>query len=109
MAKQAKKRPPKASASNGRVRKLTNKQIKSKAKKTAKTRQPLPGSFKLTLRSVKILSQYWKPLGGIVLVYLILNIVFASGISNVNTSFSTIKSNLDASGGRGIGRAASGF
>jgi hypothetical protein len=43
------------------------------------------------------------------LVYLLLNIVFASGISNVSSAFSTIKTDLQASGGPNFTSAASGF
>lgn len=109
MAKEVKKQPKKAAASSGRVRKLTKKQAKGKVKNAVKTRQPLPGSFKLTAHVLGILKQNWKPLGGIVLVYLLLNIVFASGISNVSTAFDNIKINLNASNSNGLLHAASGF
>jgi hypothetical protein len=109
MAKEVKKPRPKAVAAAGRTRKLTKKQVKVKAKKQIKTRKPLPGSFKLTAQVFMILKQHWKPLGGIVLVYLLLNIVFASGISNVSSAFDSIKANLNASGSYGLGHAASGF
>jgi len=42
-------------------------------------------------------------------VYLLLNIVFASGISNVSTAFNDIKTNLNTSGSTGLLHAASGF
>jgi hypothetical protein len=89
MAKEVKKPPKKAAVRTGRVRKLTKKQTRTKAKKEVKSRQPLPGSFKLTVRVLKTMKRYWKPLGGIVLVYLILNIVFASGLSNVSSEFNS--------------------
>ena len=109
MAKEVKKPAKKAAAGTGRVRKLTKKQAKGKVKKEVKTRRPVPGSFRLTGRVIKFLAANWKPLGGIVLVYLILNIVFASGISNVSTAFSNIKSDLDAGGGHNFWHAAGGF
>ena len=110
MAKEVKKpRPKKTAAVSGRTRKLTKKQLKGKVKKDVKTRKLLPGSFKLTRHVFSILKQNWKTFGGIVLVYLLLNIVFASGISNVSTAFSSIKANLNASGSSGLLHAASGF
>jgi hypothetical protein len=98
MAKEVKK-PVKKSANNGgRVRKLTKKQAKAKAKKEVKTRQPLPSSFRLTWLVFKVIKKYWKTLGAIVLVYLLLNIIFASGLSNVSSEFDNIKADLQANG-----------
>lgn len=106
MAKEVKKRPKKAASDTGRVRKLTKKQTRAKAKKEVKTRKPLPGSFRLTGRSYRIIRNNWQVLGGIVLVYLILNIVFASGLSGISSNFNDIKSDLN---GNGIGKAIGGF
>ena len=78
-----------------RTRKLTRGQKKKVAKKEARRRAPLPGSFRLVGRVFGIFKSHWKPLGGIVLVYLILNIIFASGISNLSTSLNEIKANLE--------------
>src|SRR6266404_9945658 len=103
MAIEVKKaRPNKTTAAAGRTRKLTKKQAKGKVKKAVKTRKPLSGSFKLTAQVFGILKRYWKPLGGIVLVYLLLNIVFASGISNVSSAFESIKANLNSGGVNGL-------
>jgi hypothetical protein len=110
MAKEVKKpRSKKSAAVAGRTRKLTKKQAKGKVKKAVKTRKPLPGSFKLTGRVFSLLKQNWKTLGSIVLVYLLLNIVFASGISNVSTAFDNIKADLNSSGSGGLWHAAGGF
>lgn len=109
MAKEVKRPSKNSAAAAGRVRKLTKKQAMGKAKKAVKTRQPLPGSFKLAWQVVKILKQHLRPLGGIVLVYLILNIIFASGISNVSSAFDSIKTNLNASNSSGLWHAAGGF
>jgi hypothetical protein len=109
MAKEVKKTRSKKTAANGRVRKLTKKQTRAKAKKEVKSRKPLPGSFKLAARSFMVIKANWRPLGGIVLVYILLNIVFASGISNVSGAFSTIKADLQASGGHNLWHAAGGF
>ncbi|HSW78737.1 MAG TPA: hypothetical protein VLF88_01820, partial [Candidatus Babeliales bacterium] len=76
MAKEVKKRPAKTVPSDGRVRKLTRKQEKAKAKQEARLQKPIIGSFRLTWRVFGIIKQYWRALGGIVLVYLLLNIIF---------------------------------
>jgi len=86
------------SAESTRMRKVTKKQAKTKAKKDAHGRQPLPSSFKLTAQVFKICREFWKPLGGIVLVYLILNIVFASGVSSISSTVDTIKADLNNTG-----------
>ena len=87
MAKEEKK--------GSRTRKLTRGQKKTLAKKEARKRTKLPGSFRLTWRVFGTLRAYWKILGGIVLVYLILNIIFASGISGLGASVAEIKANLE--------------
>lgn len=78
-----------------RTRKLTRGQKKKVAKKEARKRAKLPDSFRLTWRVFGIIRSYWRPLGGIVLVYLILNIIFASGISGLGASVAEIKANLE--------------
>jgi len=95
-----------------RVRNLNRKQKKQKAKTEARTRAKLTGSFRLSWRSVKFIRKYWKPLGGILLVYLILNTVFASGISNLSAAVGDIKFNLEASDSENLnplGTALNGF
>ncbi|MGA3150362.1 MAG: hypothetical protein ABSD10_01935 [Candidatus Saccharimonadales bacterium] len=91
--KGAKGQPKKAVAANaGRVRKLTKKQQKAKAKKQAQNQTPIPGSFHLTKQVFSVFRKFWKPLGGILLVYLILNIIFTTGfISDLNSTASTLK------------------
>src|SRR3990167_8694723 len=83
------------SVSGPRLRRLGRKQKKFKAKKEAKERVRLPGSFRHTWRSFKVIKRFWKPLVGITGIYLILNIIFASGISNLSTAVSDIKFNLE--------------
>lgn len=109
MAKEVKNKRPRQAAAGGRTRRLTKKQAKGKVKKETKTRQPLPGSFHLVAKVFQILRHNWKTLGGIVLVYLILNIVFASGISNVSSAFDSIKTNLNTNSGNSLAHAAGGF
>lgn len=108
MAKEVKKRPPKA-ATGGRVRRLTKKQHRSKAKKQVRQLKPLPGSFRLTWDVLLAIRRYWRTLGGIVTVYLLLNILFASGIGNISASFDIIKEDLKTSSSDGLWRAAAGF
>lgn len=108
------KREQKSSVSNlkPRFKQLTRKQKKVKAKKEARKRNPLEGSFRLSWYSLKIIKKHWRPLGGIMLVYLILNIILASGISNLSTAVSDIKFNLNAAGSENLnplGTALSGF
>src|SRR3990167_9316448 len=100
------------SVSGPRLRRLGRKQKKFKAKKEAKERVPLPGSFRHTWRSFKVIKRFWKPLVGITGIYLILNIIFASGISNLSTAVSDIKFNLeigDAENLSPLGTALNGF
>ncbi len=113
MAKSEKKGSKRAPAKNGtanvsRIRKLTRRQKKKVNKKQAKQKN-IPGSFKLTSMVFSTIRTYWKTLGGIVLVYLILNIIFASGISNLNGAVSNIKDNFQASGGQHFWDAVGGF
>lgn len=84
------------SSTIGRVRKLTRRQKKKVDKKEAQRRTKLPSSFYLTGQVFSTLRKYWKPLGGIVLVYLILNVIFASGVSSLSSSVSDIKTNLES-------------
>lgn len=100
-----------AISSSSRTRKLTKKQTKAKQKKDTGKRTPILGSFKLTWQVVGTLRKFWKPLAGIVVVYLILNIVFASGVSNLSSAVSTIKDNLNSSGSQShpLTAAFSGF
>jgi hypothetical protein len=110
MAKtESKKRPKKTVAAAGRTRKLTKKQQKAKVRQEARRRKPIIGSFKLTWHVFEVFRSHWKTLGGIVFVYLILNIIFASGISNISSAFSTIKSDLNIGGGHALWHAAGGF
>ncbi|OGL25957.1 hypothetical protein A2708_02210 [Candidatus Saccharibacteria bacterium RIFCSPHIGHO2_01_FULL_49_21] len=95
-----------------RLRKLNRKQKKTKAKKEATRRVPLPGSFRHSWRSLKVIKQYWPPLFGIMAVYLILNVIFASGISSLNAAVNDIKFNLEISDSENLsplGTALSGF
>jgi hypothetical protein len=54
---------------------------------------PLPSSFKLFKRSVKLLFGHWKLFGGIVLVYALLSILLVGGLGS-NTNIGLIKESL---------------
>jgi len=69
-----------AAAISGRTRKLSKSQQRAKAKKQAKNQKPLPGSFKLTARVIATLWKFWKPLGGIFIIYVALNAIFVTGL-----------------------------
>jgi len=89
-----------------RRRKLDRKQNKQVAKKDAAA-QAIPSSFNILGQVFVILRRHWKILGGITLVYLILNIVLASGLSSVINNFSTVKDNLGS--GHNFSDALHGF
>ncbi len=92
MVKKAKTKPKKSSVTNGRVRQLSKKDAKLKAKKEAGKQPPIPGSFRLVAQVFEAMKTNWKVLGGIVLVYAILNAVFASNLlSDLNTSVNNIQ------------------
>lgn len=89
-----------------RRRKLTPKQTKQAAKKELST-QLVPTSFNILGRVFILLRRHWKILGGITLVYLVLNIILASGLSNVINNFSSVKDSLGS--GHNFSGAVSGF
>lgn len=112
MVKKAKAQPKKKVAATGHTRQLTKKQAKEKAKVQAKKealkRPALKGSFSLTKQVFISIRRFWKPLGGIVLVYLILNVVLASGLlSNLNTVVGNIRTDLN--GSHQLSKALSGY
>lgn len=110
MAKKERAEKPKADA-GVRIRKLSRKQAKLKAKKEARSYEPLPNSFRLTLQAFIILRRFWKTLLGIVAVYLVLNVIFASGVSDISGTVSIIKADLNsyAAEGSPLASGASGF
>jgi hypothetical protein len=86
-----------------RMRKLDKKQAKTKAINNANAK-PLISSFSLCLVSIKTICRFWKPLLGILAVYLVLNIIFASGLSGLSGSVNSIKQDFNGhSLGSGIG------
>ena len=112
------KRNPKKRASTSkvtagtRVRETTKKQAKVKAKAQVRKLTSMPNVLKLTRQVFFIFKTHWKPLLGIVVVYLILNIIFASGLSNLNSAVDNIRTNLNNSSGataHPLTKAVSGF
>lgn len=89
-----------------RVRRLTRRQTKKVAKNKAE-QSKVPGSFNLLGRSFRLLKDNWKILGAVMLVYAILNIIFASGLSNVISNFSNVKDSLSTN--HSFSNALSGF
>ncbi len=68
----------------------------------------MPSSFKLIGQVLATLKTQWKPLGGVLLVYLILNIVLVGSLGNLSSKVNDIKSSLDSGGSR-LGSSLSGF
>ena len=102
----AKKGKPQPSAFSMRLRQGTKAQKRVQAKKTA-AKQTAPTSFSVLDQVFRLFQKHWKVLGGIMLVYLVLNIVFANGLSTVINNFSSVKDNLAAS--RNFSGALDGF
>jgi len=96
----------KSRALSVRTRQGTKAQRRLQAKKTA-SKQAVPTSFSVLDQVFRLFQRHWKVLGGIMLVYLVLNIVFANGLSTVINNFSSVKDNLAAS--RNFSGALDGF
>ena len=111
--KSAKKRVAgKPTPTKVRAKKTTKKQAKTEAKAQIHLLAPLPNVFKLTGQVFSIFRSFWRPLLGIVVVYLVLNIIFASGLSNLTSAVDDIKSNLNNTTGataHPLTKAISGF
>lgn len=82
--------------------------VKSKASKSKPLKPPkalknepaapqaiIPGSFRLTAASFSIIRRRWKVLGGIVAVYVLLNLLLAGGLSSLQAAVSDIRFNVD--------------
>lgn len=75
---------------------MTRSQTKQAVKKELSS-QALPTSFNILGQVFALLRHHWRMLGGIMLIYLILNIVLASGLSGVVNNFSLVKDSLGSS------------
>lgn len=114
MAKREAKRSKGATASNSarsgaRLKKSTKKQSKAKPGKEVNQRSSVQGSFKLVREVSATLKQFWKPLGGVVLVYLILNVILVGSLGNLSSKVNDIKNNLDSSSGSRLESGLNGF
>jgi len=87
-----------AKGASSRVRKANKRQSKKLAKKEALNRTKMPNSFRLVGQVYQIFRVNWRILLGVVIVYLILNVIFASGFGTISSSISSIKNNLETSG-----------
>lgn len=81
-----------------RVRKASRFGRRRYAKRTTRKFTPLPGSFKLVGDSFRVIRKHWRVLGGIVAVYLILNVIFVGALSNINAAVDTIRLNFETAG-----------
>lgn len=95
-----------------RLPRIIKKQATAKTQQQATELTPLPNVFKLSGQVFAIFKKNWRTLLGIVLVYLVLNIIFASGLSNLTSAVNDIKANLNTSSGltaHPLAKAVSGF
>src|SRR3989338_1277427 len=111
MAKKGSKKSIAAHAAGNflRRRKATRLQKRKYDKRTTKTYSPIPTGFQLVGQTFAVFKKFWKPLGGIALVYIILSIFFASGFSNIGSSFEDIKLDLQSEGRWHLPEAVGGF
>ncbi|MBI2591981.1 hypothetical protein HYW36_00705 [Candidatus Saccharibacteria bacterium] len=89
-----------------RLRQATRRQGRRQAKKEA-SQLVVPSSFNLIKQVFGIFLSHWQVLGGIILIYLILSIVLASGLSSVVNNFDAVKNDLASS--RSLSAALGGF
>lgn len=107
MPKGEKAKRPKKSAQTKTISK-SKKAVKSRpAKKTVHVHAKLPGSLKLGWQSLSILNTFKWPLGGIFLVFLGLNLLFASGIGIIGSNITSLRE--DSSNTSRIGQAFTDF
>jgi hypothetical protein len=105
----------KGKQAKSRTKKTAAKAVKKTQVKPAVASRPkvvkIPNSFQLTAQALNIIKTYWRPLFGIVIVYGILNIIFASGLSGLDAAVNDIKANLNNStdGVHPLARGLSGF
>jgi len=93
MAKTGKGEQPK----RAKAKSARSKSVKQVSKVAPATHKPLPGSFLLSREAFSVLARHWKPLGGIMLVYLLINTFFAGGFSNITNSISSLRDSADTS------------
>jgi hypothetical protein len=92
-------------SAKAKVTKTKASASKSKKKQIAEpaTKKPIPGSFRLSGLVFRALKKHWRPLGGILLVYILLNLIFATGLlSNISSTVSSIKNSRHSSISDGV-------
>ncbi|MEX1995409.1 MAG: hypothetical protein WD887_01365 [Candidatus Saccharimonadales bacterium] len=109
MVKQGKS--DRATAAPLRVGDAIRRKIRVKAKSEGRLRPPLPGPFTLATQALSMLRIFWKPLGGILLIYLTLNFIFSGGIGKDYSLVAEIKGYIQDSPTHlsALGSALAGF
>lgn len=74
------------------------KPVKKEVKPAVTTSLKLPGSFRLSGQALMILSTFWKPISGIFLIYLSLNLLLASGLSVISSNISALREEVAGQG-----------
>lgn len=97
------------SAAAARKRKASRRQKRKFDKQTVHQYKRPPGSFHLVGETISLMRRHWKILGGIVIVYLILNVLFAGALSNISGAVANIRSNFQTAGAKHFADALSGF
>jgi hypothetical protein len=90
-----------------RLRNLSRRQKRAKAKAETKSLPAPISSFRLTGRSIRIIITYRKPFAGITFVYLVLSVIFANVISNISGVVSDIKFDLEVGSSENLSPFAS--
>lgn len=94
MVKKEQVNTKKASGETRRVRQATRKQKRHQQKKEVREMTKLPSGTKLIKQAFILWLQNKKIFSGIILIYLILDIILASSLSSISSNFSDIKANF---------------
>ncbi|HEX7963967.1 MAG TPA: hypothetical protein VF466_05265 [Candidatus Saccharimonadales bacterium] len=70
--------------------------------------RPIPGSFRLMWKAMTVIKENWPILLGLALIYVALDLVLVQGL-NSTSNLNSIKSALDVSPGKGLGRIGDGI
>lgn len=112
MSEKVKKQPRIAFLSFSHFNAPDRRRARAKAKKVAKNRSKLPGSFSLSKQAFVNMGRFWRPLGGIFLCYLLLNILLVGGFGSLSSNVSSLRDELNVSthgASDKLGTAANGF
>src|SRR5665213_165507 len=105
--------PPKATKKLPRAKKPAAKRTKAEAAvvRAKDLHLGLPSSRQLVIQTWHMFKGHWRLLVGIVAVYLLLNVIFASGLSNLSSAVSNIQANFrdTTAGTQSFAKALSGF